>query len=244
MEDAIQQKDDLNEEDLRGTLAHTSVVDLLQLLNTGGRTGELEVRSEGQADKATVYFAEGHMSHVAIGQRGGLDVLADLLRWEDGSFRFSPNVVCPTTSIDQTFQSAIMEAARRLDEETSSKASPHGGRVGRELGRFLAASDFATHAFLIGSDGSVLVSGTEREDELPWLDTFRDSLVQFIGRYPPRQLTRMIFDEAEQTLIVSCLDNGSALLVATTKAATLGSVMFLVDRLSRTVKELQREEQR
>ncbi len=243
MEDAIRQKSDPTEEDLRGTLAHTSLVDLLQLLNTGGRTGELEVRSQGHADKATVYFAEGRMSHVAIGERGGLDVLAELLRWEDGSFRFSPNIVCPATSIDGPFQAAIMEATRRLDEGNPSEVAQNKSLINSELRQFLVASDFATHAYLIGSDGGVLASGTEQDDSLPWLDRFRDTLVQIIGHYPPRQLNRMIFDEAEQTLIVACLDGGAALLVAATKAAPLGSVMFVVDRLSRTVKNLQREGQ-
>jgi len=238
MDDTIQQTDFYTEEDLRGTLAHTSLVDLLQLLNAGNRTGELDVRSKGHDEKATVYFTEGHLSHATTGELAGIDALAELLRWEDGSFRFSPNVVCLTTSIDRPFQGAIMEAARRLDEETPARDRSPRCPIRRELRDFLRKNDFASHAYLIGRDGGVDVSGTDRDEALPWLDTLRKSLAGIIADYPRRQLNRVIFDDAEGTLIVSCLDERSALLVAAKKTATLGTVVMGVDRLTRSVRRV------
>jgi predicted regulator of Ras-like GTPase activity (Roadblock/LC7/MglB family) len=57
-----------------------------------------------------------------------------------------------------------------------------------------------------------------------------------VSGYPRKQLNRLLFEDEEGTLVVTCFpEDGSALLVVAKLGATLGAVSIAVDRLARKI---------
>jgi predicted regulator of Ras-like GTPase activity (Roadblock/LC7/MglB family) len=68
------------------------------------------------------------------------------------------------------------------------------------------------------------------------MEGLRASVLDVVSRYPRKQLNRMLFEDEEGTLVVTCYpEDGSALLVAAKQGATLGAVSIAVDRLARKI---------
>ncbi len=80
------------------------------------------------------------------------------------------------------------------------------------------------------------ICGAERADTPPWLESLRSSVLDVVAGYPRKNLNRVLFEDEEGTLVVTCYpEDQSALLVAAKKGATLGAVSIAVDRLAREI---------
>ncbi len=65
------------------------------------------------------------------------------------------------------------------------------------------------------------------------------SVLDVVEGYPRRQLNRMLFEDEDGTLVVTCYpEDQSALLVAAKQGATLGAVSIGVDRLARRIRDV------
>jgi predicted regulator of Ras-like GTPase activity (Roadblock/LC7/MglB family) len=153
---------------LRGNLAQTSMLDVLQFLASAAKTGELNAATPGKRSEGRAYFVSGLLLHVAVGELVGMDALVEMCGWEKGSFRFSDDVLSPRTTIDLPFQNAIMEALRIHDERamaeaTSAQANTEGSEnmmVGAR-GSTDVLEDFlkvpgVTSAVVVGRDGFMI----------------------------------------------------------------------------------------
>ena len=89
------------------------------------------------------------------------------------------------------------------------------------------------------SDGTMDVCGAERVDTPPWLEKIRASVLDVVKSYPRRRLNRMLFEDEDGTLVVTCYpEDQAALLVAAKQGATLGAVSIGVDRLARRIRDV------
>lgn len=149
-------------EDLRGILGTTSIVDVLQFLHVGGRTGALDLVGETAGDAARVFLSHGHVSHVELGDAAGIDALATLIGWRGGGFRFTSNVMCATVTIEEPFQAALMEAIRRHDE--AAKRPPEDeSPLAAELVRFVAQTGVRAAVLLDPGGEAPVVAGETAE---------------------------------------------------------------------------------
>ena len=82
-------------EDLRGSLAFTTLTDVLQFLNTTGRTGELRVEGGPNQLAAQVFFDHGTVYHAQEGATTGIDALVEIISWVEGTFIFSTTKRAP-----------------------------------------------------------------------------------------------------------------------------------------------------
>ena len=64
-------------EDLRGSLAFTTLTDVIQFLHSTGRTGELWVEGGPDQRAAQIYFQSGTVYHAQVGSATGIDTLVD-----------------------------------------------------------------------------------------------------------------------------------------------------------------------
>jgi hypothetical protein len=69
-----------------GTIATTSLSDVLALYARAGRTGVLDVRSPART--GSVWFEDGELVHAACGVQTGRTALFEVLCWNEGRFAF------------------------------------------------------------------------------------------------------------------------------------------------------------
>lgn len=102
---------------ITGSLAEISLPDLLQMLEGCRKTGVL-VLKKGSSDFGSIYFSDGRAIDAKYKRWEGENAFYRLLKWVDGSFRFSPQLeVDRPENIRDTVQGMLMEAMKRLDEQ-------------------------------------------------------------------------------------------------------------------------------
>lgn len=109
---------------LRGSLALLSVVDLLQTLEAGRRSGVVELKSG--ARQATLWLHQGQPvdAETADGRRGEEAVYA-LVRYEEGTFEVVFGDVTVPHRISASLTGLLLEGMRRADESRRDGEIPH-----------------------------------------------------------------------------------------------------------------------
>lgn len=98
---------------MTGQLGLFSLVDLLQLLASQTRTGELVIsHPKGQAE---LYLHEGDIVHAEFDGHSGRNAVYALLADEQGGYRFTDDVAAPRRSIDVRIEDLLLDAIRRAD---------------------------------------------------------------------------------------------------------------------------------
>lgn len=221
---------------LRGSLSDLTVPDLLQIPVSAGKSGEL-ILATPDTD-ARLYYVEGRLVHLTMDELRGPDVLVEIISWTEGEFEFRPDVMTEELSFDGDLGPALETAAQQADQVRDRAGDDDETRVRKVLYRFLADTEFAIHACLLHPNGTIDVCGAPRESTPAWMERLRRSVLAVVADYPRRQLQRLLLEDEEGTLAVSCLPDGSALLVVAKKDAKLGAVSVATDRLARTVRRV------
>ncbi len=223
---------------LRGSLTDLAIVDLVQIPLGNRKTGELLLATEEQ--DARLYYVDGTLVHLVSGDVQGSQVLDLIIGWNEGEFEFRPDVLTEDASFTGDLSRELIAAANRFDdikddtkEEVEGK---HADEIRKLLYGFLSDNDFAIHACLMYGNGTMDVCGAERVSTPRWLEKLRGSVLDVVAGYPRKQLHRMLFEDDEGTLVVSCYPKDqSALLVVAKQGATLGAVSISVDRLTKRI---------
>ncbi len=228
---------------LRGSLADLAIVDLVQIPLGSRKTGELLIATEEQ--DARLYYVDGILVHLVSGDVQGTPVLDLIIDWDDGEFEFRPDVLTEDSSFSGDLTPILVAAiehskiAEKPPKPARKKTDKNAEKVRRVLYDFLADNDYAIHACLMHSDGTMDVCGAERVDTPPWLEKIRASVLDLVKGYPRRRLNRMLFEDEDGTLVVTCYpEDQAALLVAAKQGATLGAVSIGVDRLAKRIKDV------
>jgi CheY-like chemotaxis protein len=113
---------------LRGNLSQMNVIDLLQSLEMGRKSGQLTFTNAG--DRCEVFFAEGQVTHAVYGELTGDAAVFKVLRWTGGNFQlnFEGKTRAQTTTLNT--QGLLMEGLRLLDEANRDSEGGDGGDGG------------------------------------------------------------------------------------------------------------------
>lgn len=98
-----------------GNLADMAVVDLIQTLELGRKSGIIHFSSEG-GRKGAIYFRSGQIIDAELGRLQGEAAVYRLLGWSDGSFEVEFKVIRRNDVIGRSNQALLMEGMRRVDE--------------------------------------------------------------------------------------------------------------------------------
>jgi hypothetical protein len=225
---------------LRGSLADLAIVDLVQIPLGSRKTGELLIATEEQ--DARLYYVDGSLVHLVSGDVQGTLVLDLIIGWNDGEFEFRPDVLTEDSSFTGDLTPKLVAAVEHLNFGEKPQKTPEkttdkdADKVRRLLHDFLADNDYAIHACLMHSNGTMDVCGAERVDTPPWLEKIRATVLDVVESYPRRHLNRMLFEDDDGTLVVTCYpEDQAALLVVAKLGATLGAVSIGVDRLAKKI---------
>jgi len=104
---------------MQGQLEEVGLPDVLQLIGTSRKTGQLAIRSGER--RGAVHLDAGRVTHCLLDGRPELshaDAMVELLQWTSGSFELRPSASPPPPGapLDQPVEAVLMEAMRRLDE--------------------------------------------------------------------------------------------------------------------------------
>ena len=97
-----------------GRLDLITPVELIQAMNVNNQTGLLTVQSDRA--NAAIYFLDGQVADVQIGERRGEEAFFDFLAWSRGTFRFQPGTRDIARSIPGDTVGLLLEGMRRQDE--------------------------------------------------------------------------------------------------------------------------------
>lgn len=103
---------------LSGCFSTLSAADLIQMLCLTQRTAGLRITAGGVV--GSVMVKEGQLVHASWGALIGQQALCEILDAEDGVFRTTPLPEGIGQTIHETWQQALMEAVRVLDERGKS----------------------------------------------------------------------------------------------------------------------------
>ncbi|HEY1264421.1 MAG TPA: response regulator [Terriglobales bacterium] len=99
---------------LRGNLSQMNVIDLVQSLEMGRKSGQLTLTNAGS--RCEVFFMEGQVVHADYDGTTGDEAVFKVLRWTGGNFElnFDGKTTQQTTKLNT--QGLLMEGLRLLDE--------------------------------------------------------------------------------------------------------------------------------
>ncbi|MEO1234813.1 MAG: response regulator, partial [Myxococcota bacterium] len=137
---------------LRGTLSNMGVVDILQVMEAGAKSGVVHLVSDreqsggyvarGEA-RAALYFRDGQLVDGQLGALAGADALYRVLLWEDGQFEIEFVPINRPNLVDTSIQMVLLEGMRRVDEwsrfvgrlpSPTCKLTVDYGELGRRFG--------------------------------------------------------------------------------------------------------------
>ncbi|HVR64541.1 MAG TPA: DUF4388 domain-containing protein [Polyangia bacterium] len=107
--------DDEAGRDLAGSLAHISVVDLIQALQDHRRSGVLHLGSP-QSGAGEIYFRQGAVVDAEVGRLSGREAVFRLLSWTQGTYRIEAKNIRRKDAVGLGSTALVMEGMRRLDE--------------------------------------------------------------------------------------------------------------------------------
>jgi CRP-like cAMP-binding protein len=101
---------------MTGDISQVHVVDLFQMINSGQKTGAVELKFDDGV--AMVYFGEGELVFAEYNELLGKDAFFALLGKTSGQFIFSPGIPAEAEQFDVIggFMGLVMEGMQRLDE--------------------------------------------------------------------------------------------------------------------------------
>ena len=100
---------------LAGALSDMSVVDLIQTLEIGSKTGTVNV-DDVQGRSGTIWMREGRVVDCVAGQLSGEPAFYRLLRWREGRFAIEFKPVDCEERIRLPTQLLLIDGVRRMDE--------------------------------------------------------------------------------------------------------------------------------
>ncbi len=110
---------------LRGNLAQMNVIDLMQSLEMGRKSGLLSFTHA--SDRCDVYIVDGQISHAVYGAVKGDEAVYKVLTWEKGNFQIDFEGRSSEQTITRSTQGLMMEGLRILDESRRDGEETPGG---------------------------------------------------------------------------------------------------------------------
>ena len=188
-----------------GNIAQFKLLDVLRILHSGGRTGQLELtHSDGRF--AEVYFVSGQITHALYDEYIGEEAVYALFAWLDGTFRFRlDETTDEQTTMLSTEEILAESVSHSADWESVRRVIPSRNTIFRLSSRptkefSLRSEDWAV---LREVDGEKNLSEVAEATQLSELYASKVivrlsdlGLVEMAGESVPQQEVVEIIDEA------------------------------------------------
>jgi len=98
-----------------GSLSDMTVVDLIQTIEIGRKTGAIQFQGEA-GYRGTIYFRTGKVIDAELGRLQAQHAVFRLLTWSDGRFQVEFRPIHRKDAVSLSTQALLMEGMRRVDE--------------------------------------------------------------------------------------------------------------------------------
>ena len=99
----------------KGLLSDISVVDLLGIVESSGRSGIVHLRGTRDAP-GTLYFRQGQVVDAEVGRLSGVDAIGRLFTWTTGSFEVEWKSIRRPNAVGLSTADLVLEGMKRLDD--------------------------------------------------------------------------------------------------------------------------------
>ncbi len=228
---------------LNGTLADLGIVDLIQFPNKGRRSGELVLA--GQEEEARLYYVEGNLTHVQMGDLRGIDALVEVVSWTDGEFEFRTGVENDSKTVELDLHRALMVALKirdeRVEEMRKNKNRAETPRTdenmtARAIRGIMGKSPFIQGICVFLPDGAVVAE--LESDDVPERGRFqrvRESIVSLYLQYTDNGLSRAFLEDDMSVLHGARIADNSVAVIAANRETSMGQLSLIMNRLISTI---------
>lgn len=102
---------------IRGDLKDMPLTTLISVNCNECNQSRLRLRHGEQ--EAVVYFDEGQIAHVTLGDQQGEEVIYELLTWEEGHFELEMDVPPPARTVSTPWSNLVLDGMRLADEDAA-----------------------------------------------------------------------------------------------------------------------------
>jgi hypothetical protein len=226
---------------LSGTLADIGIVELVQFPSNGRKTGELIIA--GIDDEARLYYADGALVHVVVGDESGMEGLVEVVSWTTGEFEFRMGVENDSRTIELDLHRVLMLALKTRDERAEAERKQGGKDPDSPvdalppkaidiLTEIVGANDAISGAYVISDNGTILAQGSDDFDiEAEDLQVLLNQLAGLYGNYNRANLGKVFLDDEEGILHGARLASSHIAVLSAKKGASMGVVSMLMNKL-------------
>ncbi len=169
-----------------GRIESYAVVDLLQFMELGTKTGSIELLGLGKS--AVVFFEMGTIVHAEAGRLKGSNAIYHIVSWQEGVFVYTPDAKPKEVTVRESLSHLLLEGVRLMDEEARDNVAVN------ELTDALLQVGTGEHADKriekiskkISRDEikifEILIIDMWSDDRKAILSFFIDSIVDFLGK--------------------------------------------------------------
>jgi DNA-binding response OmpR family regulator len=127
-------------EKFQGTLSDLHIADIIQLKCMSGTTSALEFTGPN-GGKARVYFEMGQVRHATAPGKEGIEAFNEIVNWRGGMISEVQGAGQSPRTIDLDWQILLMEAVRKIDENSADADAAAAGRDAAPLRRKVLVID-------------------------------------------------------------------------------------------------------
>ncbi|RMG61341.1 MAG: DUF4388 domain-containing protein [Calditrichaeota bacterium] len=171
---------------LIGNLKDLKLTNIIQI-NCIERNRARVVVSNGDA-RGTIYFANGNIVHAEFGPFIGERAVHEMLALTEGQFKVEAGVEPPAQTINQPWNSVVLEGLRLIDEK-QILPSP----IPRQLFSILMDLQYVKNVFVLNSQGKV-IEGRATE-------AFHPAFFNYLA-YKVRKMINLMYADAYQYILV------------------------------------------
>jgi pSer/pThr/pTyr-binding forkhead associated (FHA) protein len=111
-----------NQPGFAGDLAHLCPVELLQMVESGGKSGIISLQT--QSGEGIFSICNGHIAFASFNGKSGEEAVYDVLTQNKGTFTFTPqNIQTDNPEITMSITFLLIEGCRRLDEAAMDQSA-------------------------------------------------------------------------------------------------------------------------
>jgi len=146
---------------VKGKLRDISLASLISVNCNEMNQARLTVWHEDK--EGVLFFADGNITHMTLGDQEGDSVLHEMLSWEDGEFELAPGVASPKRTVSTPWSTLLLEGMQHVDESAPELARMLAEPVpddpssssNRQAQR-LRTIDGVSGAVIVARDGNVI----------------------------------------------------------------------------------------
>lgn len=99
---------------IQGSMREAPLVDIIQMLGRGGKSGCILVHQGAQ--RGRIWLMDGQLVHAETPGAEGQDALLEVATWLDGTFRFEASEPTVPTTLTRPTPALLLAFGRRMDE--------------------------------------------------------------------------------------------------------------------------------